>query len=390
MPDVASPQASLDAAGAGGYGGGVKLLLVILHAEAARGGAERYTRDLARAMELRGHHVATAAASFDPDWPGRQLPLHAPGLTRAGSYSSFLDALDTLLATESFDAVHAMLPVRRCHLYHPHAGVAAVAKRAGPLEHLNRRRRLMSLTEQAMLTGPATTGVGPPLTLALSDYVLRSFRPIYPAAPATVLLNGVDTAVFDPAKFTAHRDHVRRQWGVADHELALLVVAQDFERKGVPEAVRALARITDLPAKLVVVGRDDPAPIARLARQLGVESRVVLPGPTPDTRPAYAGADLFLLPTRHDPCPLVTIEALAMGVPVISTVFNGATEHMTPGVHGQILASVEVPPLADAIRELADPSARAAARAACLALRPSLDVAAHYDRLETLYRAVGR
>jgi UDP-glucose:(heptosyl)LPS alpha-1,3-glucosyltransferase len=366
----------------------VKVLLVILHAEASRGGAERYTRDLVRALVFRGLDVVTAAAGFDTDWPGGRRELHAPGLTRAGAFGSFLDALDTLRVTERFDVVHAMLPVRArggCDFYHPHAGIAAVAKHKGPLEHLNRRRRLMATTERDLLTGPR-----PPVTLALSGYVLGHFRSVYPDAPAEVLLNGVDTAVFDPGKFASHREHIRGRWGVTPGELAVLCVAQDFERKGVPTAVRALAKLGDLPVKLVVVGRDDPGPVSRLARSLGVEARVVLPGPMPDVRPAYAGADLFVLPTHHDPCPLVTVEALAMGLPVVSTVFNGATEWMSPPAEGRVLPAVDETLLAGALRELSDPAVRSAAREACLALRPRLDAVTHIDRLVTLYKALAR
>lgn len=365
----------------------MRILLVILHAQSARGGAERYTRDLAAALLSRGLAVATAALDFDADWPGEHRRLAAGGITRASEYADFLDALDTLLLTDRFDAVHAMLPVRHCTVYHPHAGVAAARKRQGAvglvIDQLNRRRQAMAKTEFDLLTSAK-----PPLTLALSNYILTAFREIYPKAPAEVLLNGVDLARFDPALHVHERAPQRQKWGVAPGDVVALMVAQDFARKGVPVAVEALAHLQDPSLKLVVVGKDDPAPILKQAASLGISGQVLLPGPTSDPRPAYAAADLFLLPTHHDPCSLVVIEALAMGLPTLSTTFNGSSEYITPGLHGQVLPRVDSNLLAAALQPYLDPATRAQARAACLALRPALSYDAHYARLATLYQAL--
>src|SRR5438552_6454409 len=104
----------------------MKIALVILHADPTRGGAERYTLDLARALNSEGHDVSLLAATFADAPQGlRTIPLNASGLTRLGQYDRFLDSLQRHLAECSYDVVHAMLPVRRCDFYHPHAGVAA-------------------------------------------------------------------------------------------------------------------------------------------------------------------------------------------------------------------------------------------------------------------------
>ncbi len=58
---------------------------------------------------------------------GGTIYLNTPGLTRLARYNRFLDRLDVHLAVNSYDMVHAMLPVRRCDVYHPHAGIAAEA-----------------------------------------------------------------------------------------------------------------------------------------------------------------------------------------------------------------------------------------------------------------------
>src|SRR4051812_41922161 len=103
----------------------MQIALVILHADPKRGGAERYTADLAGALAKRGHTVSLLATSFADVPPQvKVVELEARGLTRSQRYHAMLDALDARLETARYDIVHAMLPVRRCDVYHPHAGMA--------------------------------------------------------------------------------------------------------------------------------------------------------------------------------------------------------------------------------------------------------------------------
>ncbi len=101
------------------------------------------------------------------------------------------------------------------------------------------------------------------------------------------------------------------------------MLAQDFRRKGLRGGDRALAAVPGW--TLLVGGRDDPGRSAA-GRRPGVADRIAFAGPVADPAAFYRAADFFVLPTRHDPCSLVVLEALAMGVPVISTRQNGACE----------------------------------------------------------------
>ncbi len=101
------------------------------------------------------------------------------------------------------------------------------------------------------------------------------------------------------------------------------MIAQDFARKGLRETLVAMRRLDDAQLNLVVVGKENPARYRKLANTLGLHDRVVFAGATKDPYAYYKAADFFVLPTRHDPCSLVVLEALAMGLPVISTVKNG-------------------------------------------------------------------
>jgi UDP-glucose:(heptosyl)LPS alpha-1,3-glucosyltransferase len=376
----------------------LKIALVILHADAARGGAERYTVDLAEGLRRRGHQVSLLASSLTPDLQSPQnVQLPAAGASRDGRYLRFLDRLDRHLATTQYQIVHAMLPVRRCDIYHPHAGIAAAAVAHGHLKYegafqqvvsrvatrLNRRRQRFAEVERTLLTGDK-----PPMVLCLSNYVRRSLAEHYtlPDSRLATLFNAIDLARFDPAARPEARAAERQRLGIDPHKIVALLLANDFERKGLREAIRATAKVRDARLTLLVAGKQIPKPYRALATKEGVE-QIVFAGSTTDPAALYQAADFFLLPTRHDPCSLVVLEALAMGLPVISTVHNGACEIMTDGQEGLVLADpADIITLADAIRTMLDPDRRAQMSAACKALRPRLAYDHHLDALGAIYR----
>jgi UDP-glucose:(heptosyl)LPS alpha-1,3-glucosyltransferase len=325
--------------------------------------------------------------------------------TRAGRYRSFASQFSNHLHIAPYDVIHAMLPMRKCDVYHPHAGLAAEAVANGHRKYrnpvsrliarlnnlLNPRRRLYATVEKRALTGHRK-----PIVVCLSDYVKQSVRKYYSLdnAHLATLFNAVDLTQFDPVAHAGSRAETRKRWGVGENETVALMVAQDFARKGLIPAMKALAQTRQSgggPDKLVVVGKDVIPYYQRQAARLGVGAHVKFAGPTDDPAAAYAAADFFVLPTYHDPCSLVVLEALAMGLPVITTRQNGAAEIMTEGVHGYVLDNADaVPALATAMRTLTDQATRAAAREACLALRPRLSFEHHVDELLAIYdRAPG-
>lgn len=357
----------------------MKIALVILHADPARGGAERYTLDLAAALAARGHEVSLLAVTFAQLPSGVQrVDLPARGLTRVARYRRMLDSLDRRLDAARYDIVHAMLPVRRCHIYHPHAGLAVASLRLSlPAALFNPRRRAMAYVERQLLQSSH-----PPVVLCLSNYLKQTVRQRYPLDERhlPVLFNGVDLTRFDPDVYPLTGN---------DDKIVALFIGQDFARKGLRQAIVALSRISDPRLILRVVGRQDTHPYQRLAQRLNVSGRVQFAGASSDVAQEYRNADFLLLPTKHDPCSLVVLEALAMGLPVISTRFNGACELMTDGLHGYVLSDPDdVAVLALAMQKMLDPQIRARMSAACLELRPMLSHEKHLDRLISIYQQV--
>jgi UDP-glucose:(heptosyl)LPS alpha-1,3-glucosyltransferase len=376
----------------------MKIALVILHADPARGGAERYTIDLAMSLSSRGHDVSLIATTFAADAPGRPVPISASGFTRLAKYHQFLDGLDAHLQTHRYEIVHAMLPVRRCDIYHPHAGLAVDAVLrghekydglhraiAGLTNRLNRKRNSFAAIERELLKNADA-----PIVLCLSEYIKSSVREHYrlPGNQLATLFNAVDLRKFDPAMRPAVGEAIRATLGLSPDRVMALIIAQDFGRKGLAEAILALEK-ADERITLVVVGKQKTGTYAQLAKRAGVGNRVIFAGATRDAYAFYQAADFFVLPTRHDPCSLVVLESLAMGLPVISTRFNGACEIMTSGQHGFVLDDPrDVQALRECYNVLTDAGPRQKMSAACLALRPQLSQDEHVTQLEAIYHSL--
>src|SRR4051812_40347719 len=276
----------------------MKIALVILHADPKRGGAERYTADIAEALAGRGHEVSVLAADFPDDYlhgdvgfasrtgsrsepytasPVRQVGLPAAGISRLQQYRCFLDSLDQHLAENSYDVVHAMLPVRRCDVYHPHAGLAAEAVATGHAKYplgikrvlaaianrVNRKRLAFARVERELLSRPDG-----PVVLCLSEYVKDAVRRRYalPEGRMATLFNAVDLRRFDPMRAPLAGWELRERMEIPEERVVALMIAQDFARKGLREAILALRVLAeDEPVTLLVVGKGDTGPYERLA-----------------------------------------------------------------------------------------------------------------------------
>jgi UDP-glucose:(heptosyl)LPS alpha-1,3-glucosyltransferase len=139
-------------------------------------------------------------------------------------------------------------------------------------------------------------------------------------------------------------------------------------------------------ARLWVVGRDkDEMLMRKMAQTLGVDDRVLFLGPQVDVKPFYGAADVFALPTLYDPFPNAALEALASGLPLLTTTTCGAAELIT-AANGAVITAGDVAALAANLDSLCAqaPAMRDAARAsvAHLELSPmAAQLVALYSRL---------
>jgi UDP-glucose:(heptosyl)LPS alpha-1,3-glucosyltransferase len=193
---------------------------------------------------------------------------------------------------------------------------------------------------------------------AVSKGVAHELERHYPGARILVTPNGVDIERFRPDPEA--RQLLRESEGIAADDVVALFVGGDWDRKGLLVAVEALGEIRAAgkqPPRLWVVGSGDEARFAAYAEERGVRELVRFFGTRSDTQRFYQAADLFVLPSRYEAFPLVSLEAAACGIPVIAAQVNGVWEIVGDNDAGLI---VERTPeaFAQAIAELADDSAR--------------------------------
>jgi UDP-glucose:(heptosyl)LPS alpha-1,3-glucosyltransferase len=141
----------------------------------------------------------------------------------------------------------------------------------------------------------------------------------------------------------------------------------------------------------VVVGNPNYGRYERLATRLGVADRVRFLGHRADPRDCYFAADFLVHPTFYDPCSLVALEALACGLPVITTRYNGASELLTPPTDGIVIEDPhDAPELAAAMTRFTDRGFRAEASSAARQTGNKWTFEHHYQALLDVFGEVRR
>ncbi len=111
--------------------------------------------------------------------------------------------------------------------------------------------------------------------------------------------------------------------------------------KGLSFLMKVLARLkkrTSIPFRLLILGRDRQEPYRHLASQIGISGEIVFAGSTDEPEKYYGAADLLVHPSFYDACSLTVLEALASGLPVITTATNGASGVLHQGQEGYVLS----------------------------------------------------
>lgn len=234
----------------------------------------------------------------------------------------------------------------------------------------------------------------PRAIIANSDMVRRELLDWYPhlSDRVEVVYNGADCERFTP-ELRRHRQQVRASLDIAESALVGAFVSKDLQRKGLPTVMRALSLLKQdgsrLPAYAIVVG-PRKAWAARLARKLEVSDRVRFVGVEAPDR-YYGASDLAVLPSYYDACANVTVEGLACGLPVLTTVHNGGYEMLAPGLHGFYLEDAsDARQLAEHMQYYMDPDNMARSRDAARELALRYTFRGQYERIMEVIARVAR
>ncbi len=321
----------------------MNVALVIEQLDLQKGGQERSTLEIAERLAARGIST-TLIAGLTDNLPGTsesriidlKLP-YPPGFTR---YLEFVKRAGKVIRSEKIDLVHAITPIPIADVYQPRGGLIQetfernLARRKGFSQWIRRligpnfRQRMLRRTERELASKTNCQ------FLAVSDYVRRQCQQHLHLDDQRVhvIFNGVDISRLPEKSDPQRRSHLRSMLKIRDDQLAGVFAATNFGLKGLGTILEAAVLLRNQHPQLLgrfkflICGPDNPRPHFERIRDLGLEQTFLLLGPTGSIGQLYEISDFLIHPTWYDPCSRVVLEALACGVPAISTRFNGASE----------------------------------------------------------------
>lgn len=195
--------------------------------------------------------------------------------------------------------------------------------------------RFIMALERRTYTDPRVTLV------AVSRLVARQLEQCFGRRGVRVIHDAIDAAAFNPAARQKRRAQARSLLGYGNQDFVLLLVGNDWKKKGLDCLLAAVRACPELPLKILVVGQDDPAPYHTAIERL--PGRIRFAGLSRDVLQFYAAADAYVGPSLEDAFGLPPAEAMACGLPVIVSRFAGVSELIHDGEDGLILRDPKDP-----------------------------------------------
>lgn len=363
----------------------------------ARGGCETYIVDLTRRLCADGHAVHLYCSRWDAQAVPAVATIHAlpiPAGPRCLRPWLFGRACLRALQRNEHDVSVGFDKTWGQDVLYPQGGLHVASAEYGLRKFESKAWRLLAALAKKVdlasnsfrvLERRQYSGQPRPLLVANSRMVQEHFVRFYGIAADAihVVPNGVH-----PERFVAHDRAVRRhewrqRWQVDEQTPLALFVAMNYRLKGLEpllQAVRLVPR--HVPLRIAVVGHPNTGAYKRRAARMGIADRMIFHGYCAEPHHAYFAADFLVHPTFYDPCSLVVLEALACGLPVITTQYNGAAELLDPPAAGLVVKDPhDHAELARCLVRFADSGHRQVAAAAAYQAARRWTFADHYQRI---------
>jgi len=328
------------------------------------GGAENYLKRFATALNQAGHNCVLFGS---PQWPaidwsqGEFQPV--PG-TSPREFADSLRRIQSSPEGPQCDFLFSLERVWKCDCFRAGDGVhrAWLERRArheprwkSLFRGFNRKHRELLELESGLLTPEGPRSIIANSNLVKSEILQYSS---YPAERIQVIYNGLPPHWMrgDPATLRAEG---RAKLNLSEDDYVVLFAGSGWERKGLKFALEGFTRANLGNSVLLVAGRGNPRNMGGAKRA----ERVRFLGPVKGLGEILAASDAFILPTLYDPFSNACLEALAMGLPVITTAANGMSEIIRPGLDGEVMEDPSDPlAVAQAIKNWSDKEKREASR----------------------------
>ncbi|OAN17007.1 hypothetical protein A3K86_08720 [Photobacterium jeanii] len=322
------------------------------------GGAEKI---IARSLEGL-QHAELDVSVITQAWPkdaNSQYHVHQvkkSGLTRTTKAKSFTHNVQQYLATHDFDIVQSHERVPGCHLYRAGDGVHAQwlkikNRQANTLQkcwqQMDSFHRYILDAERQMFESNELQKV-----ICISEMVRQDIINHFDISEdkLVTIYNGINCEQFTPTWQDDQRQ-LRQELALPQDKRILIFVGSGFERKGVTEAIQAIAQ-TNEDTILLVVGKEKKlAKYQKLASELNITERVMFMGVRSDIAKLMAASDLLLHPAHYEPFGNVVLEAMAAGIGVIVSDSVGAKDLVEPTVNGYICETFSANSLANCLTQ---------------------------------------
>src|SRR5262245_20967862 len=351
------------------------------------GGVETSTAGLVAALSKRGLdlHLLTTAAQF----PVGGISLHrVPVLSQPSVLRqlSFALAARRIARAGEYDIVQSHERCLYQDIYRAgegsHRAYLAAMGRGGL--QVNPQHRLLLYLERRIFTLDTARHI-----VAISARGRSEIARLYgtPADRITTVYNGVDLDRFHPDNRARWRAEMRSALGISPEAWLVAFVGSGFERKGLGSLLDAVARLGDRRAHVLVAGKGRSDGYRERIGRLGLAHAVTWTPPRPDVERIYAAADVVALPAVYEPFGNVHLEALASGVPILTSAAAGGAEVVQDGVNGAVVGASKPDEIAQGLRTIRDGDAARLGQGARRSAEP-FTYAAQVEGFEKLYRAL--
>jgi UDP-glucose:(heptosyl)LPS alpha-1,3-glucosyltransferase len=326
----------------------VKIALVRKDYTRRKGGAEGYVVTLSTQLASMGHDVHVFANRIDIDAEGiggitfHEVPI--PKIRTFLRHVWFAKRAEKKLREGNYDIIAGLSRIWYQDVYRVGDPLYAHWLRSHPpniidrvFGPLNPKQRTMLSIEKKIFRSPMLRRI-----IAISKLDCELLQQYYdvPREKIRVVYNGVSQDRFNPDN-RRFREEVLEEYGIDKGKIVLLFVGMDFKRKGLKHLIDALGHISGELKRVhcLIVSNDNPKKYILQAQKSGVDGVITFSRATPEVHRIYGAADVFVFPTLYDPFANVHLEALASGLPVITTASAGGCEIVEEGKNGFVLPS---------------------------------------------------
>ena len=309
------------------------------------GGAEQFISSYTTHIADMGHEIHIFANQWEPS-NHPNIIIHP---VRALKKNSFLRSISfawfaiQAVRSESFDIVQSHERVWCQDIYRAGDGCHRewLERRGRHLSFIKRFSFRFNLFHQLILKIEKIIFEGKQCKkiIAISKMVKRDILKHYQISEdrIEVVYNGVQLDKFHPENRNRFRSVIREKFRISDGEVVVLFVGSGFERKGLEYLIKALKYLEEKKWRLIMVGKGNWKKYLNFTSMENREKIIQL-DPIDEIEKLYAAADIFILPSIYEPFGNANLEALASGLPIITSRKSGVAEIITSNKEGIILA----------------------------------------------------